>query len=445
MVLVVGLVFIAAGPKVKSFAGQAEIFDLVTNGRYLVLFQNDAEIRPTGGFIGSFAIIEAKRGAIKPLYFETNIYKLDDPFSKARPIEPPKPLQAAIGDRGWAMRDSNFAADFRQSAPTILWFLKQEINGLTGPKKVEIDQALGGDYHLDGVIATTLTAFLDILAETGPIVIPANNVTVNKDNFFPIVQSVVERDYFKDPANVVENEPKTILQNLFPLALAKTQNMPKTTQYRLAKRLLAEKKVLIYTNNAEREEILVKQGWAGALDPADDLQLDGPNDFLAVIRSSHGGNKSSIDINPIYRYSVDSKNNGPVKVRLELTYEHTGTGEWPGGVSREYVRVLAPKGATLTTASKNGDNVLDKIDVGQEMDRAAFGFWLHTLPKTNQSITLHYDLPREAVLASSRFGPDRYRLHFVKQPGGRSPDLSVIENGKVLYQGRLTEDRIIQD
>lgn len=432
------LIVSVTAPKVQSFTRQYELLSLFDNGRYLVLFQNDAEIRPSGGFIGSFAIIEAQNKSIKPLYFETNIYKLDDPFAAMTKITPPKPLQASIGERGWAMRDSNFAADFRESAPTIVWFFKQEVSQLTGPKKIEVDEALGGDYSVDGVIATTMTAFLDVLEQTGPIELPKHEVTITANNFFPLIQQVVERDYFVDPKNREINEPKTILQDLFPLAMAKAQNLPKTTQYKVLSKLLKEKKLFVYTYNRRTEELLTKEGWAGALTRPEESTTKGNNDFLAIIRSAHGGNKSSIDINPIYRYSVTTSHDSNPTLKLEITFEHTGTGEWPSGTNREYIRVLVPEGSQLRLASHNGIEATDDVDIGKEASKTAFGFWLHTEPHSSQNFTLEYELTKP----NFRTGKD-YRLFLYRQPGGNNPDITTVHNGKVLFQGRLAGDRLI--
>lgn len=431
--VVLALVAVAV-PRVRSFANRLELLDLFANGRYLVLFQNDAELRPSGGFIGSFAIIEAQNKTIRPRYFETNIYKLDDPFSELTKMQPPKPLRAAIPGKGWALRDSNFAADFRESGPTVMWFWQEEARKVTGPKRAEIDAALAGDYRVDGVIATTLSAFLDILEATGPIEVAKHNVIVTSANFFPIVQQVVEREYFANPQNKATNEPKTILADLFPLALARLQQLPKKQQYELAQKLLREKKILIYSTDPVKEQLLVSQGLAGALDLAKDKQPKRAADYLAVIRSSHGGNKSSLDINPVYRYSVTSQGNG-LKAKLEITLEHTGTGQWPSGVSHEYIRVLAPTGAELVGATRNGQAATGDIDVGQESSKQAFGFWLHTEARSSQTMTLEYDLPIQ---------DKKYQLVLWRQPGGNNPDVTTIYEGKILYQGRLTEDRVIE-
>lgn len=431
-------------PKMPSLARQFEIFSLLNDGRYLILFQNDAEIRASGGFIGSFAIVETDHRVIKPLYFETNIYKLDDPFTKQTNITPPPPLLSAIGDRGWGLRDANFAADFRDSAQSVLWFFDREIKQLTGPKKAEIDRALGGNYQIDGVVAVTMSAFIDVLRQTGPLTIPNQNVTVSADTFFPLVQQIVERDYFKDPAEKAVNEPKTILQNLFPVALQAAQNLPKTIQYQLSKQFFDTKKISIYSRNPTILQTLIDQGWAGALELPTDLRPERPHDFLAIIRSSHGGNKSSLDINPVYRYQLTPQG-ATVKVELSITFEHTGKNNWPSGPNYEYIRVLAPTEATLATANRNGQAATDEIDIGREAGKRAFGFWLHTEPQSSQTLTLRYQVPRSVIENSSWFGPDRYQLAVIRQPGAQAPDLTVIYDGDQLFQGRLQADRLISE
>ncbi len=437
------LVSIFALPKVNSLARQFEVLELLTNGRYLVLFQNDSEVRASGGFIGSFALVEAKDQVMTPKFFATNVYWFDDNYAQLNHIEPPKPLKAATNGRSWGMRDANFAADFRQAAPTISWFFNEEASKLTGTRKIDLDKALQGNYQVDGVIATTMTAFQDILEEVGPIEIPNQNITVNRDNFFPLVQKIVEQDYYKDPANQQTNEPKTILKDLFPVAIAKIQQLPKTTQYKLANKLLNEKKVVIYTNNPKKEATLVDEGWAGALELPKDIRTDQPTDFLALVRSSHSGNKSSLDVNEVVRYTIEP-NGQQLHAKLEIAMEHTGTGEWPSGVNHEYLRAIVPAGAQLVRAVANGQDITDQIDIGTEAGKPAFGFWLHTQPKSSQGIQLEYQLAKDKVITDSKFGADTYQLALFRQPGGSNPDVTVIYDDKVLYQGRLTTDRLIE-
>jgi hypothetical protein len=436
--LCIAAILFAAMPTVRSFGRQYEVFELLTNGRYLVLFQNDAEIRPSGGFIGSFAVVESKNGVIKPLYFETNIYKLDTPFAGLQYIEPPKPLKSAIVDKGWALRDSNFATDFRQAGPTIAWFFEQETSKATGTKKGELEAALGGNYKVDGVVGITMSAFIDVLKETGPIEIPGQNIKIDDKTFFKTVQQVVEKDYFTSEKNKEINEPKSILKDMFPVAMAKTQNLRKKQLYDLSMKLLREKKVVLYANDPEKEQVLVDQGWAGATELAADVRPKEKSDFLAVVRSAYGGNKSSADINPIYKYTVDSKSGDKLDIKLEITFEHTGTMEFPSGVNREYLRVLAPADTELGRGLRNGQDATADIDVGTEMGKRAFGFWIHTQPGSSQTFTLNYSMPRGSVAKD-------YQLVLFRQPGGNDPDITTVYDGKILFQGRLNGDRVLSN
>lgn len=281
-----------------------------------------------------------------------------------------------------------------------------------------------------------MSAFLDILKETGPIQVPNHNLTVNADNFFKTVQQVVEKDYFTDEQNKETNEPKTILKDMIPVALGKVQNLRKKQLYDLSTKLLREKKVILYAADPGKEKVLVDQGWAGALQLSADLQPKEQTDFLAVIRSAYGGNKSSVDINPIYKYTVESKSGDTLEIKLEITFEHTGNGEWPSGVNREYLRVMAPGQAMLGRALRNGQDATDQVDVGTELGKRAFGFWLHTQPNSSQTFTLNYSMPRSAV-------DKDYKLVLFRQPGSNDPDVTTIYDGKILYQGRLTGDKVV--
>jgi hypothetical protein len=439
-VLVISL-FALQTPQVQSVTRQIELLEMLSSGRYLVLFQNDAEIRASGGFIGSFAIVEAKNRTLKPIYVETNPYKLDTPFTQQTVIEAPKPFKLAIGNSGWALRDSNFAADFTDAAPTVAWFFEQETKKATGPKKVDITRALGDNYSVDGVIGLNLSGFLDILKETGPITLEKENITLNAENFFPIVQQIVEKDYFTDPNKKAENEPKTILKDLMPIVLAKIDKLPRLTQYRVLSKLLQEKKVVLYSFDKDQQQVLIDQGWADSFVFAADKRPKGKSDFLGVIRTSLSGNKSSVDINPIYRYSINPKDGDNMLVKLDITFEHTGKNVWPSGPNHEYLRVIAPEKSVLTEMSRNGKTTQNEVDIGTENNKSAFGFWLHTDPGSSQTISLSYSIPKTSIQNDPK--KDDYQIALFKQPGGKSPDVTVTYSNKVLYQGRLSEDRLI--
>ena len=81
---------------------RADILKIFKEGRYLVLFQNNAEMRPTGGFLGSFAVVTFDDYKIADIDFNTNIYKLDNAYAASNTVVPPAPL-ATINQGKWTL------------------------------------------------------------------------------------------------------------------------------------------------------------------------------------------------------------------------------------------------------------------------------------------------------------------------------------------------------
>ncbi|MDP2933693.1 MAG: DUF4012 domain-containing protein, partial [bacterium] len=134
---------------------------------YLLLFQNNRELRATGGFIGTYGLATFQSGKLTNLKIET-VYNPDGQLKKT--IPPPGPLQRFLTSR-WAMRDSNWFFSFPDSARKAGEFLKLE----TG-------------VAADGVIAITPRLFENLLRLTGPISMPAYGVVLTAENFVDQVQ-----------------------------------------------------------------------------------------------------------------------------------------------------------------------------------------------------------------------------------------------------------------
>ena len=79
--------------------------------RLMVLLQNDAEARPTGGFIGSFLIVDINDGYITKMDFH-DVYDFDGQLNDE--ITPPPDI--AKVSKNWRLRDSNYSPDFPTSA-----------------------------------------------------------------------------------------------------------------------------------------------------------------------------------------------------------------------------------------------------------------------------------------------------------------------------------------
>jgi hypothetical protein len=133
--------------------------------RYFVAAQNPAELRGTGGLIGSYSILTVRQGKLDFGDFRP-VSELDT-VPPAR-VAPPNPDYAAVWDRFssrgyWS--NINMTADF-PSAATAIARLYRETEGI----------------RLHGVIATDPFALASLLELVGPVTVPGTDVELSAAN-----------------------------------------------------------------------------------------------------------------------------------------------------------------------------------------------------------------------------------------------------------------------
>ncbi|MDP1619890.1 MAG: DUF4012 domain-containing protein, partial [bacterium] len=179
-----------------EFISNSQIFTDVLGGngmrKYLFLFQNNQEMRATGGFIGTYGVLDIFNGNVRNFFID-GIYNPDGQLREK--VIPPVPIQKISA--AWSLHDSNWFPDFPKSAEKAAWFYEKT-----------------GGPTVDGVITMTPTVMQKMLEITGPIELPEYGVTVDKDNFVEKIQYEVEVDYDKEL-----NKPKQILADLAPKIL----------------------------------------------------------------------------------------------------------------------------------------------------------------------------------------------------------------------------------
>lgn len=406
-IILIGIIFLISF-SAKAVNGKLDVLRLFKAGKYLVIFQNNSELRPTGGFIGSFAVIEFSDYKIKNIDFNTNIYKLDKVFSQDHIVSPPAPLEEISNGR-WALRDSNFAVSYPESAKQIEWFFKEE----TG-------------QDIDGIIAVNASVVRDLIKLSGPINLEKYNTTITFDNFFTELTTKIEKDYFLDTNNKTENEPKTILKDMMPIVFERiSQN--KLSVIKLLYNELNQKQILFYSKNSEIEDGVLTENWGGEVQKSN-------SDYLFVNQTNISGGKSSVSVNEGLNYKV-TKDGGLLLGNLTITRSHAGSIIWPDGINRNWTRVLVPEGSLLKAATMDGKDISKKITEDIESGKTSFGFWTETAPQTSTVVILTYVLP---------ISEHNYSLLVQKQPGNLGDNLEVLKDNKVLFNGVLDTDKEIR-
>ncbi len=395
-----------------------EPISLFKNGKYLVLFQNNAEIRSSGGFIGSYAVIDIKDYEIENLSFNTNIIATDRVFTDTNYVEPPAAMKKFLLDKSWALRDANYDASFVEAARDILQFYQAETGG-----------------NVDGIIALNAAVMIDLLKITGPINLAQYGLIITADNFYETTQYQIEKTYFQNPENWVINEPKTFLKDLYPAIISRAFQ-DKIALAKLLKKELEQKEIIFYFKDEGKQQIAESHNWAGKIPTSQELkdqfETSGAVDYLYINSNSYSGDKSSIKMKENIDYKISQESNGYLRATLKLTRIHTGTYVWPDGPNNTWIRVFVPEGSLLLNAKNNEQDIRNDVIIGSEAEKAFFGYQNFTNPGQVSILEFSYILP---------FKNSDYHLLVQKQPGVVGSELTVSYGDRVLFNGILDGDK----
>ncbi len=378
---------------------------LLEQKEVLVMFQNNNELRPTGGFLGTFGAMKLDKGVINKLHI-SSIYDLDGQLKEL--INPPRPMYA-VNDR-WFLRDSNWFFDFPTTAKKMIEFYEKE--GGTTPNLV---------------IALTPTIVTDLLQLTGPVSVPGYSTTLTSENFIEMTQLETSVKYDKKV-----NKPKQFLADFFPIFLQRISSLEGDKGIEVLKafhRNLYNKEILLYANNEQLQNKIAQFNWSGQIKNTD-------KDYLAIVSANLGGTKSDLEITQEAGLQTEIDNKGAILNTLTITRENT-LPDKEGLENISFIRILVPEGSELVEATGFSVSPLpttitpkgyDDVDVqlweegslqdigsgtliGKEAGKTFFGNWLILKGGEKKSVTIKYKIP-------TKIGSlDRYSMLFQKQPG----------------------------
>ena len=389
----------------------------------LVLFGNSAELRPGGGFLGSFADLTFGSSTIGDVVVR-DINEVDRGL--AANIVPPKPMQS-IATR-WRAADANWFFDYPESARKTL-----ELMGRS---------SLYASSTLDGAILISPKVIQDLLLATGPIVLDDGKTTVAADTVIPMIQREVQAGQASGALN-----PKEILSRLLPPLESKLQNLDAAALEKLlssAREWVRNKDVAVFMKDpelmkvasyyhADGESYAIPQTFSG--------------DYFAAVNANLGGGKSDAFIADTIDFESDLRADGVIENRITVVRESGATGSeewWYRVTNQDYLQVFTPLGATLTAASGGrARTIAPRVDYSKgfeidpdlaamestlkpapgfpavyqfrESDKNVFATWLMT--SAGGSATARFGYRR--VLKAPFRDDDGYTFVFERQSGAR--------------------------
>ncbi len=405
----------------KDYLG--EILGYRGQQRYLLLFQNNNELRPTGGFIGSYGILELSSGKLTNLFID-DIYHLDSRVIGKLNNEVPAPLKKYLKVKEWYLRDCNWNPDFSFSAQDCLNLYKVE----------SADQK-----KIDGII--TLTP--DVVAKLFKIIgaQEVGGVLFESDNFTNDLQKAVELYYQERGAthwnrkDIIFSLANVIIDRFHDLSFDDYQRV-----FNLLLNGLESKDILLYSQNSNLQDKLSTLGWTGEIAKT-------KTDYLMVVDSNLASFKSDQYVDRTVHYQLDKNKDNDLIVTLSLEYAHHGNFSWNSTRYRTYTRVIVPLGSKLIKVigamDNDRSNKEGQVDIYSTKDKTVFGTFIAIEPKKTNKLVFQYKLPS---YVSAQINNKKYDLYLQKQPGLK--DIQYIFNVNFdenfsNYQVNL--DKIISD
>ena len=372
---------------------------------YIAVFQNDGELRPTGGFMTAYGVLRVDKGKIRPEKSD-DIYSLDKKLnSRLKPPDPiAKYLLSADLKTGvvpyYYIRDMNFSPDFKESMSLFL----------TNYDKIK------GEPKVDGVIGIDTKVLVDLLEVLGPINVPGyGEFTLEPDDrCFSIPQIICELEYIADePIPGVKMARKDVLGPMMQEIILKAMGAPKNVWPQLFQTVIKdidEKHILFYFKEDESQSAAEVFNAAGRI-------KDYNGDYLHINDANFGGAKSNLFVQQEVEKEVTKTDDGKLISTLTITYTNPEKmsncnlerkeGLCLNGILRDYVRVYVPKGSKLI----EGLGSEEKFKTGEEFGKTFFeGFFTLRGDGGRAKLVLRYELPENISL-------DDYKLLIQKQPG----------------------------
>lgn len=357
---------------------------------FLLLFQNNWELRPGGGFIGSYGILKLKNGALTTLTI-ADTYHLDKRLQVL--VEPPYPLKETLRITHWNLRDSNFSPDFTVNAREAEYFYRQA----------------GGIEQLDGVIAITTTVLTRLLKVTGPITLAGYPGTYAAEDAIYNLEYQVEKGYADQ--GIPREERKSILNPLAEAVLSKMGHITIGTVRSLGQILLEslkQKDMQLMFHDQSLQRIARARGWSGSVDQK------WQDDYLMVVDANVGSAKTDYLLDRAIHYTVDFSGPKP-HAALRITYRHKAQKPtWLVNRYRTYMRVYVPQGAEFTHGENLGQPLF-LTDLGKQV----FASLIEVQLGEEKTVALEYDLPVSIAY-------HRYQLKIQKQAGLHNVPVTVV-------------------
>ncbi len=368
--------------------------------RYLILLQNPGELRSTGGWISSYAILSFEGGQIRELKVD-DVYNLDGELkNQGKFIEPPSDMEEALNVKLFGLSLSNWEPNFPDTAKEA---------------KILVKEA-GEASSIDGVITIDIYLLQDLLNQWGGINIPGERELITSENIY-------EKVFFLH-GNFTpgQSQKATFLTKLADEVIRRivSSNFEENSQvFNSLLRSLEKKNMLLHFNNINAQRYFSERGWAG------ELLAQKHNFAPAPVEWNWGANKANLFLEREQRINANILNMEEIEVEYSLTLKNNSTSEtYPQGDYKNYLRLYLPKDAEISNVTGFNENT---YSASYKKGFKVLEGWFDVPTSKVMDLEISYKLQNtESILREER-DEIFLRTTIFKQPGTSDEDFLRID------------------
>jgi hypothetical protein len=388
--------------------------------QWLVLYMNNNELRPGGGFIGVYGLLQMEDGEILD-------FSVDDSYAADAFVvgvdsynpQAPAPLARYLGVDKWYFRDANWSPDFTESANTATQLLRQQYS--VGGQPVP---------EVRGVIGLTPTVAKRLLEYLGPITV--DGLTFTSENVDQLLQFEVQFNY--ENRGLTVDERKQIVSRLTEVVINRLTDLPIAEYpnlFRIALNSFEDKQLAMYAYDESAQGAISGAGWSGEID------YSSGEDAIIIADANLAALKTDPVVDREITYSIEEVD-GEYLATLNMRYIHRGSFTNTVTRYRTYTRFFVPLGSEFISGDgalagdilENPSGSAGMFDVVNEGDYTTFGAFTSVEPGRIRDLTVTYKLAPDIA---QNIDDGLYRLNFFKQMGAAHHALTLdLDFGKEL-------------
>jgi hypothetical protein len=406
--------FVDAQPLLKELPN---ILGAKEEKNYLILFQNTAERRATGGFYTFFAVFNVNKGKLS-IKDSSDIYDLDNSISN----HPPAPEKIKLYHKNvsrFFIRDSNLSPDYAESLKLF----------------DSLYQKAGRRVDYDGVITMDSKVLVDMLQIFGDTQVNGINFSAQTDKRCDCPQVIYSLfDIVDRPVNYIKVDRKRILGNLMLELFYKAIGFSPSKYWgQMAQAMfinLDQKHILLSFTDPNAQKAVEKLNYSGRI-------RESESDYLHINSVNFAGAKSNMFIDE----EIDSETsfeNGKVRRKVTIKFinphKHSDCNLERGGLClnatlRNWIRFYVPEGSDLISFKGSKTKTLTYDELG----KTVFEGFMTVNPEGMAIVSIEYELPKNIT-------KDNYSLYIQKQPGVENQKINVSIAGKKVFDKPLLVD-----